>query len=91
MGKILVVLDCYNFLEVQMKRELCHDGGNMLRFLFDRLSIPRNYWEHTYAYRGQKKEIPTRKKERWTFLTISMLDLDRFLQDRLKTSVGANV
>src|SRR4029077_19042934 len=90
-GRILVVLDCYNFLEVQMKRELCHDGGNMLRFLFDRLSIPRDCWEHTYAYRGQKKEIPTRKKERWAFLTTAMLDLDRFIQQRRDTPTGANL
>lgn len=90
-GRILVVLDCLNFMEVQMKRELCHDGGSMLRFLFDRLSIPRMYWEHTYAYRGQKKEIPTRKKERWSFLTTAMLDLDRFIQQRRDTPTRSNV
>lgn len=82
-ANLLIVLDCYNFFEVQMKKELVHDGGRMLRYCLERMSIPREGWKHTYAYKGQKKDLPTRKKERWTFLATSMEELGRSIQKEL--------
>jgi hypothetical protein len=67
-------------MEAQTGRELVHDGGKLLQYLLDRLSIPRTGWVHSYCYRGQKKELPTTKKERSKALEQWMVALALFIR-----------
>jgi hypothetical protein len=69
-----------NWQEMKEHRQLCHDGGKLLRFLVDRLSIPRDRWICTYCFKGVKKSIPTKKKERIKFLSDNMQQLGELIR-----------
>lgn len=66
-------------MEQKNNQLLCHDAGRLLVWLVRRLSIPREKWNHTYCFMGQKKQIPTKKKLRQTFLAADMVRLRDFL------------
>jgi hypothetical protein len=69
MAGIFIVLDHMNWLEQQgPKYRLNHDGGKLLKFLMQRLSIGSNHWTFGYCFEGQKKSLPTKKKERQAML-----------------------
>jgi len=79
--KLLLVLDYRNYEEINMHRDLVHDGGKMLKHLMDRLSIPRDGWEHTYVYPKIKDHIPTTKANRWQFLQEYLVQLRRKIDE----------
>ncbi len=88
-SRILVVLDCRNFEEVKSRRDLIHDGGKLLKHMLDRISIPRDSWEHTYIYSRTKNNIPTKKLDRWNFLNAGMLDLRYQISNYQPTEIVA--
>lgn len=66
--KLLIVLEGKNWQEIAEKAELVHDAGQFLKWMINRLSIPRERWVHTYCYEGAAKQVPTKVWERKKFL-----------------------
>src|SRR5215831_8390680 len=77
--KLVIVLDHKNWQEVRFHQDLVHGAGELLRFMLKRMSLPRESWTHTYCYHGEKREIPSKKKERLTFLRDSLTSVNKFL------------
>jgi hypothetical protein len=76
MSALFFLLDSYNFMEAQTHKELSHDGGRLLMWLTDSLSLQRGrHWIHGYCFRDQKKFLPTRKEDRKKYLAQSMDNL----------------
>jgi hypothetical protein len=67
-------------MEQKNRQLLCHDGGKLLIWLVKRLSIPREVWNHTYCFTGQKKQLPTKKKDRVEFLDSHMRKLKEVIR-----------
>lgn len=67
MPGLFIVLDHMNYQE-QMGIRLSHGGGSLLKFLIRRLSIDSNQWKFGYCFEGQKKSLPTHKRERQVML-----------------------
>lgn len=59
-------------MEQKNRQLLCHDAGRLLVWIIKRLSIPRDRWNHTYCFTGQKKQLPTKKKDRKLLLAADM-------------------
>lgn len=87
--KILIVLSEKNWQEVKERKNLSHDGGKLLLWMLDRISIPRENWVHTYAYEGVKKNIPKVAWERKAFLIPSVSTLVKFVEVNYPCSVVA--
>src|SRR5262249_53123562 len=64
----VLVLDSMNWQEIRFHQELGHGAGELLRFMLRRMSLSRQTWTHAYCFRGDKKDIPSKKKERLGFL-----------------------
>lgn len=65
---LVIVLENKNWQEIVERTELVHDGGQFLKWLINRLSIPRDRWVHTYCYEGKASDIPTKAWERKTWI-----------------------
>jgi hypothetical protein len=72
MSGLFLVLDCRHWKEERYRAPLHHDAGKLLIWTLERQSIFRSQWRHGYCFKGQKKTIPTRKKERQEFLKESL-------------------
>jgi hypothetical protein len=82
MSHLFIVLDAYNWQEAQSHRELSHDGGRLLMWLTDSLSLQRGkHWTHSYCFRDQKKFVPTVKEERKRYLTDAMARLHSEMEE----------
>lgn len=67
-SKLLVVLENKNWQEIAERANLIHDAGQFLKWMINRLSIPRDRWVHTYCYEGKARDIPTKAWERKDWL-----------------------
>ena len=76
--KLVLILDKMNKIERQTRKPLAHDGGRLLRWMLDRLSISRDAWVHTYVSQDAAV-LPTTKAERLEYLDEYRKDLLQFL------------
>jgi hypothetical protein len=72
MSGLFFLLDCYNQHEIYNNEPLSHDGGKLFKWLIDRQSIGPMNWTFDYCCRKLKKEIPTQKEARKSFLATHM-------------------
>src|SRR5271165_2624795 len=73
MSCLFILLEAYNPIEVKIHKELSNDGGKLLIWLTEGLSLRRHIdWTHSYCFRDQKKFLPTKKEDRKVFLEESM-------------------
>jgi hypothetical protein len=67
-GGIYIILDSMQWEEIKNRQRLYHQGGQLLLNIINRLSIPKDKWMFGYCFEGNKKQLPTKKVERQTFL-----------------------
>lgn len=79
-SKLIVILESKNWQEIKEHQNLVHDAGLLLRWIIERLNIPRDRWVHTYCYEGNKKSIPNKKAERRAFLEPHIEALEDFIE-----------
>ena len=60
----MLLLDSPHYHERRTKEPLSHDGGQILRMVINRLSIPREAWVYDYCCLEDKEHLPKKKKER---------------------------
>jgi hypothetical protein len=66
-------------MELKLHKELVHDGGRLLRWMMQKLSIDREDWVHTYAFQGSwSAKIPTNKRRRKMYLAEN-IHMDRLV------------
>ena len=75
MSGLFLVLDCVHWKETKFRTPLCHDAGRLLIWILERQSIPRDRWRHGYCFKGAKKSLPTKKRERQKALEASLGEL----------------
>jgi uracil-DNA glycosylase len=88
--KLIIILDCLSWQDRRSQGErLDSDGGRLLKFLLQRLEIPRESWVHTYCFLGERKELPNRKKERLETLEPYLAKVERLIDlHKSSTLVG---
>jgi hypothetical protein len=82
-GRVVIVLDTKHWQEIRFHDELGHDAGRLLKFLLRRMSLARGSWSHTYVYKGSKDDLPGKKKERLTFLTDHLTQVNEHINHHL--------